>query len=93
MDKYKIIGNHPVAGVAPGKTVELDLAEANIAALVKAGHVAPARQKKNSSNQSGGPFTDYVNEKIDEHLESAIVGKQGGAAFRGIAADELKGDD
>lgn len=93
MAKYKVIGNHPVAGAAPGKTVELDLPEANIAALVKAGHVAPARQKKNSSNQSGGPFTDLINEKIDEHLDSVIVGKQGGAAFRGIADDESKGDD
>lgn len=40
MAKYKIIGPRPVAGADPGKTVELDLPEANIAALVKAGHIA-----------------------------------------------------
>lgn len=40
MAKYKIIGPRPVAGVDPSKTVELDLPEANIAALVKAGHIA-----------------------------------------------------
>lgn len=41
MAKYKIVGPRTVAGSAPGKTVELDLPEANIAALVKAGHIAP----------------------------------------------------
>lgn len=41
--KYKVIGNHPVAGVAPGKTVELDLPEANIKALVSAGHIASVK--------------------------------------------------
>lgn len=43
MAKYKIIGSRPVAGVEPGKTVELDLPEANIAALVAAGHIAPVK--------------------------------------------------
>lgn len=45
MAKYKIVGPRSVAGSAPGKTVELDLPEANIAALVKAGHIAPVAAK------------------------------------------------
>lgn len=48
MAKYKIIGPRSVAGVEPGKTVELDLPEANIAALVKAGHIAPVVAKPES---------------------------------------------
>lgn len=53
MAKYKIIGPRPVAGADPGKTVELDLPEVNIAALVKAGHVAlvkPAAPKKDTAS-------------------------------------------
>ena len=41
-DRYEVVGHHPVAGVAPGGTVTLDLPDGNIAALVAAGHVEPA---------------------------------------------------
>lgn len=44
--KYKVIGSRPVAGKKPGQIVELDLPEENVAALRRAGHIAPARQPK-----------------------------------------------
>ena len=42
MSKYKIEGARPVADRAPGETIsETDLADANIDALVEAGHLVP----------------------------------------------------
>jgi hypothetical protein len=46
MDSYKVIGPCAVDGVEPGGTVELDPAVVNIAALVDAGHVEPAKATK-----------------------------------------------
>lgn len=45
MAKYKVIGECVVAGVAPGGTVELDLPEANIEALVRCGNIEPVKAK------------------------------------------------
>lgn len=43
MAKFKVIGVHAVGGVAPGATVELDLPDENIAALVAAGSIEPVK--------------------------------------------------
>lgn len=40
--RFKIIGNHSVGGVEPGKTVDLD-DNPKTQALVKAGHLAPVK--------------------------------------------------
>lgn len=53
--KYKVIGTQRVGDVEPGGTVELDLPDANIAALLAGGNIEPV--KKNASNQSGGTLT------------------------------------
>lgn len=46
MAKFKVVGAHAVADVAPGGVVELDLPEANIAALIEAGAIEPAKPAK-----------------------------------------------
>lgn len=45
MAKYKVVGNHKVAGVAPGGWVELPEGP-QTAALVRAGHVKPVKPLK-----------------------------------------------
>lgn len=47
MSKYKVVGDARILGsdgkyVDPGGTVDLDLPEANIAALITGGAIAPA---------------------------------------------------
>lgn len=39
MAKVTVVGPRTVGGIVPGKSGELDLPDANIAALVKAGHI------------------------------------------------------
>ena len=41
MAKFKVIGAHAVGGVEPGGTVELDLPDENIAALIRGGNIEP----------------------------------------------------
>lgn len=43
--RFKVVGNHTVSGVAPGRTVELDPDDPRTKALVKAGHLAARRSK------------------------------------------------
>jgi hypothetical protein len=44
---YTVIGNHSVAGVAPGEVLTAEqLGDANIGVLVQAGHIAPVVAKK-----------------------------------------------
>lgn len=45
MGNYKVVGPVEVGGVAPGKVVELDEQEVNVAALIEAGHIEPTRAK------------------------------------------------
>ncbi len=44
--RYKVVGNHPVDGHAPGKTFTADYDEAKEAFLVAAGHIKPLRKEK-----------------------------------------------
>lgn len=44
MAKYKVIGNYPVDGVEPGGTVDLDLPDENIQALIDAGHIGTTKE-------------------------------------------------
>ncbi len=44
--RFKVVGNHSVAGVAPGKIVELDEDDPKTVALVRAGHLEPVKSKK-----------------------------------------------
>jgi hypothetical protein len=44
MAKYKVIGAHAVDGVEPGGTVDLDLPEANIQALIESGHIGTTKE-------------------------------------------------
>lgn len=49
MAKFRIISNHRVCGHAPGSIVEDDeLVGGDVAHLISAGHIAPARAGKNS---------------------------------------------
>jgi len=44
---YTVVGNHAVAGVAPGGTLTAEeLADANVALLIEAGHIQPVVPKK-----------------------------------------------
>jgi hypothetical protein len=53
MTTYRIVGNHSVAGVAPGGTVtDADLEGANIEALVDAGHLEPGNQTKTKKEEA-----------------------------------------
>lgn len=45
MSTYKVVGNHTVEGVEPGKTVKID-DEARARRLVRAGHLEPVKAKK-----------------------------------------------
>lgn len=42
MARYKVVGNHAVAGVKPGKTVDID-DDAQAAQLVYSGHIEPVK--------------------------------------------------
>lgn len=55
MAKFKVIGLHNVGGVDPGGTVDLDLPDDCIAALIQAGHIqpAPTAVKKAASEKAG----------------------------------------
>lgn len=44
--KHRVVGPHTVSGTPPGELVDLsDLTQAQVAALVEAGHVREERQK------------------------------------------------
>lgn len=49
--KFKIVGSRTVADAAPGHVVELDLPEANVAALIQAGHIQPVRSAKPTKSE------------------------------------------
>ncbi len=50
MSKYKVLGNHKVAGVEPGEFVDSDdLQGANLGALVAAGHLEDNTTKPTAS--------------------------------------------
>lgn len=52
MAKYKVVGECVVGGVAPGGTVELDLPEANIDALIRAGNIVePVKAKTDKGGE------------------------------------------
>lgn len=53
MAKYKVIGDRVVGGVAPGGTVELDLPDENIAALVASGNVEPVKAPSKPASKDG----------------------------------------
>jgi hypothetical protein len=44
--RFKVTGNHMVAGVDPGKTVELDPDDPRTLALIRAGHLEPTKKPK-----------------------------------------------
>lgn len=53
--KFKVVGNHPVAGVAPGGTVDLDhLPQVNVDALLASGHIEKPKPKKTKSDDEDG---------------------------------------
>lgn len=60
MAKYKIIGTRSVAGKQPGATVELDMPDANIAALVAGGHIEPVKTaaKAKTKAKEDAPVVD-----------------------------------
>lgn len=45
MPRYKVVGNHAVKGVPPGKTVTIDDPK-QARQLVRGGHIAPKRRVK-----------------------------------------------
>lgn len=48
-EKYEVIGPVEIDGVPPGGTVALDPEHVNIQALVTAGHIRPARQRRKTT--------------------------------------------
>lgn len=54
MAKFKVVGAHAVGGVAPGRTVDLDLPDENIAALISAGCVEPVKAAKPATTPKDG---------------------------------------
>lgn len=47
MARYKITGNHSVAGKQPGETIDSEeLAGAPLEMLITAGHLSPSRQTR-----------------------------------------------
>lgn len=67
---FEVIGNHPVAGVDPGGTVVLDLPQANIDALVRSGHIAPAEKTCGGTTVSGKPCSKPAGDGGFCHLHS-----------------------
>lgn len=51
MARYKVIGNHAVAGVEPGKTVEID-DDVQAAQLVYSGHIEASATKQSPKDKS-----------------------------------------
>lgn len=51
--RFKVTGNHTVAGVDPGKTVELDESDPRTQALVRAGHLAAQKAASTKSAEKG----------------------------------------
>lgn len=43
--RFKVTGNHRVAGVVRGGTVDMDETDPRTLALVKAGHLSPPKKK------------------------------------------------
>jgi len=55
MGVYRVAGEHIVAGVEPGGTVELDPDVYNIPALVAAGHLEPVPDDPEPEAPAGRP--------------------------------------
>lgn len=49
--KFKVIGNHTVDGVEPGKTFEVDENAGRIRWLARAGHIRPVRREPRQSRK------------------------------------------